>query len=141
MDIIQSYSVSTALNGSGQKMNSGCTPLGQHRVRIKIGASCPINAVFRSRRFTGEIYSQDLSAQFPDRDWILSRIIWLTGNESGFNRGGDVDTLRRYIYIHGCPDSEPMGIAKSHGCIRMRNTDLIHLFDQISVGTEINILP
>lgn len=137
--VIASYSISTALNGPGQKANSGCTPLGKHHIRIKIGGGCPINAVFRGRRFTQEIYSPELAEKYPDRDWILTRILWLTGDDSGVNRGGDVDTLKRYIYIHGCPDSEPMGIAKSHGCVRMRNTDLIELFDQVSVGTVVTI--
>jgi lipoprotein-anchoring transpeptidase ErfK/SrfK len=88
---------------------------------------------------TGEIYSETLAQQYPERDWILTRIIWLQGMESGFNRGGQVDTLSRYIYIHGTPDSEPMGVPKSHGCIRMRNRDLIELFDQIDNNLIVNI--
>ncbi|MET0094607.1 MAG: L,D-transpeptidase, partial [Sedimenticola sp.] len=95
--------------------------------------------VFIGRRPTGEIYSHELAQQFPDRDWILTRILWLTGMEPGKNRGGAVDTLRRYIYIHGCPDTEPMGVPRSHGCIRMRNSDLVELFDQVSSGTEVEI--
>jgi lipoprotein-anchoring transpeptidase ErfK/SrfK len=135
----QSWSVSTALNGSGNQKGSGCTPLGQHKVKLKIGDSAPVNSVFVGRRLTGEIYSETLAQQYPERDWILTRIIWLQGMESGFNRGGQVDTLSRYIYIHGTPDSEPMGVPKSHGCIRMRNRDLIELFDQIDNNLIVNI--
>lgn len=123
------YPVSTARNGAGQQYNSGCTPLGQHVVRLRIGEDCPLNTVFRGRRPTGDIYTPALAEQSPDADWILTRILWLSGREPGVNRGGDVDTLRRFIYIHGCPDSEPMGVPLSHGCIRMRNHDLIALFD------------
>ncbi|MCU7959582.1 MAG: L,D-transpeptidase [gamma proteobacterium symbiont of Bathyaustriella thionipta] len=137
--LIQEYAVSTALNGAGQQHGSGCTPCGQHRVRIKIGAGCPPGAVFVGRRFSGEIYTPELAQQQPHRDWILTRILWLSGTESGHNRGGHVDTLRRYIYIHGCPDTEPMGIARSHGCIRMRNHDLLQLFPQLARGSRVDI--
>lgn len=131
--------VSTALRGPGERNGSGCTPRGMHRVRLKIGVGCPSGAVFRGRRWTGEIYCAALAAAAPERDWILSRILWLTGCESGRNRGGSVDTLRRYIYIHGCPQSEPMGVPRSHGCIRMRNADVIRLCDQIPVGCPVSI--
>lgn len=133
------YYVSTALKGVGQTNGSGCTPTGLHIIRAKIGAGCPVNAVFIGRRFTGEIYSQALAQQFPKRDWILTRIIWLSGLEVGVNRLGDVDTMRRYIYIHGAPDSEPMGVPLSHGCIRMHNQDVIELFDLVPVGTRLFI--
>ena len=135
----QSWSVSTALNGPGNIKGSGCTPLGQHKVKLKIGESAPTNSVFVGRRSTGEIYSETLAKQYPERDWILTRIIWLQGMEYGFNRGGQVDTLSRFIYIHGTPDSEPMGVPKSHGCIRMRNQDLIELFDQVNNNMIVNI--
>lgn len=137
--VVASYPVSTAANGCGQRLGSGCTPLGRHRIRIKIGTGCPENAVFVGRRHTGEIYSPELAAGHPQRDWILSRVLWLTGLEPGRNRGGEVDTLRRFIYIHGCPDSEPMGRPASHGCIRMRNADLIELFDRVEIGTPVSI--
>ncbi|EAR59493.1 L,D-transpeptidase [Neptuniibacter caesariensis] len=133
------YSVSTALNGIGQRKNSGCTPLGKHYIRACIGANEPLNAVFVGRRFTGEIYNSSLAEAFPNRDWILTRILWLCGCEPGYNRLGDVDTMQRYIYIHGTPDSEPMGVPLSHGCVRMRNTDLLELFDQVTPGTEVTI--
>ncbi|HOB62145.1 MAG TPA: L,D-transpeptidase [Candidatus Competibacteraceae bacterium] len=133
------YPVSTARNGSGEQRGSGCTPRGWHRIRIKIGAGQPPNAVFVGRRSTGEIYSPDLAAQYPNRDWILTRILWLTGLESGRNRGGDCDTLRRFVYIHGCPDTVPMGTPLSHGCIRMRNQDLLELFERVMAGDRVFI--
>lgn len=125
------FSVSTAKNGPNQQEGSGGTPLGKHRVRAKIGGNKPINAVFVGRRFTGEIYSPELGQQHPERDWILTRILWLAGCEQGYNQGGNVDTMRRYVYIHGTPDTEPMGVPLSHGCIRMRNTELLWLFEQV----------
>lgn len=133
------YVVSTALNGAGEQKNSGQTPRGAHYVRAKIGQGRPLNAVFVGRRFTGEIYSPELAQQFPGRDWILTRILWLCGNEPGRNRLGNVDTMQRYIYIHGTPDTEAMGVPFSHGCIRMRNSDLIDLFDRVALGTSIQI--
>ena len=136
---ILDWPVSTALKGTGELAESACTPCGEHRVRIKIGQDCPVNAVFIARRPTGEIYDDMLAAEQPQRDWILSRIIWLTGMESGRNRGGGCDTLRRYIYIHGCPDCEPMGVPVSHGCIRMRNADVIELFELVEARTRVVI--
>jgi hypothetical protein len=136
---IRVWPVSTALKGPGERQDSACTPRGEHRVRIKIGDGCPVNTVFIGRRPTGEIYSEVLAGQQPQRDWILSRIIWLTGTESGRNRGRDCDTLRRYIYIHGCPESAPMGIPLSHGCVRMRNADVIELFALVQAGTRVLI--
>lgn len=135
----QQYSVSTALNGVGQQDGSGCTPLGKHRVRARIGAEQVSGAVFVGRRPTGEVWTGELAQRFPRRDWILSRILWLCGEEPGYNRLGDVDSMRRFIYIHGTPDIEPMGIARSHGCIRMRNTDIIELFGLVPVGCPVLI--
>jgi len=133
------YPVSTARNGPGEQCGSGCTPRGWHRIRIKIGAGLPLNTVFVGRRPTGEIYDAELAARYPERDWILTRILWLTGLEPGLNQGGDHDTLRRFIYIHGCPDSAPMGQPLSHGCIRMRNRDLLELFEQVKAGDQVLI--
>jgi len=134
-----SYAVSTAAQGAGECNGSGCTPRGFHRVRVKIGNGCAAGAVFRGRRWTGELYSEELAQRYPGRDWILTRILWLSGLEPGRNRGGAVDTLRRFIYIHGCPPSEPMGEPRSHGCIRMRDADLIELFDRTPVGTLVEV--
>ena len=138
--VVASYPVSTARNGPGERRDSGCTPRGWHRVRLKIGAGLPLNTVFVGRRPTGEIYGPELGACQPERDWIMTRILWLTGLETGFNRGGDHDTLRRYIYIHGCPDEAPMSVPLSHGCIRMRNRDVLELFDQVEAGDRVFIV-
>ncbi len=127
-----SYPVSTARNGPGEQRGSGCTPRGWHRIRIAIGAGLPENTVFVGRRPTGEIYDAELAARYPERDWILTRILWLTGLEPGRNRGGECDTLRRFIYIHGCPDSAPLGVPLSHGCVRMHNAALLALFEQFA---------
>lgn len=129
--------VSTAKNGPGEQENSGCTPRGWHCIRAKIGADMPVNSVFVGRRPTGEIYSPELAQNAPDRDWILTRILWLSGLEVGKNRLGKVDTMRRYIYIHGCPDSERMGEPLSHGCVRMRNDDVVMLFDLVQTGLAV----
>ncbi len=134
------YPVSTARAGAGESADSGCTPRGLHRIRIKIGAGCPENTVFVGRRPSGEIYRDELALAEPERDWILTRILWLGGCESGFNRGGRVDTLRRYIYIHGTPEESLIGMPVSHGCIRMRNRDLMALFDWVETGTPVEIV-
>ncbi|MFC7367092.1 L,D-transpeptidase [Vreelandella zhaodongensis] len=132
-----SCSVSTGVAGVGQQEGSGQTPLGWHYVRAMIGAGLPEDAVFRGRRWTGEVFTPELAAAFPNRDWILTRIVWLCGLETGLNRGGNVDTQRRYIYLHGTPPDEPMGIPASHGCIRLRNWDLLYLFNHVQPGTPV----
>ncbi|MDQ3185398.1 MAG: L,D-transpeptidase [Pseudomonadota bacterium] len=137
--VIRNYRISSAKNGVGQLNGSFCTPVGRHIIRAKIGAGQPINTVFVRRRPTGEIYTPGLGASFPGRDWILTRILWLSGCEPGINRLGRVDTMRRYIYIHGSPDSVEMGKPGSIGCIRMRNDDLLELFDLVDAGTEVDI--
>ncbi|MDA1107356.1 MAG: L,D-transpeptidase [Proteobacteria bacterium] len=137
--ITMDVAVSTAKNGAGEINGSECTPRGAHVIRAKIGAGCAPNTVFVSRRPTGKIYTPALRQQFPQRDWILTRILWLSGLEAGKNRLGNVDTMRRYIYIHGCPDEDVMGVASSHGCMKMRNQDVIELFDRVAVGTRVII--
>lgn len=136
---LASYSVSTARDGPGEREGSHRTPRGRHRVRAKIGAGAPAGTVFVGRRPTGEVYRPELSAAHPGRDWILTRVLWLCGEEVGRNRLGDVDSMRRYIYIHGAPDEAPMGVPGSIGCIRMRNADVIELFDRVPVGTKVLI--
>lgn len=138
---LQQYAISSAQKGISCLKNSGGTPIGKHIVRAKIGAGLVENSVLVGRRPTGEIYSSQLAMAFPNRDWILTRILWLSGLQKGVNRLGEVDTMQRYIYIHGTPDAEPMGVANSHGCIRMRNADIMALFDQIEVNTPVEILP
>ncbi|MBL4851648.1 MAG: L,D-transpeptidase [Gammaproteobacteria bacterium] len=131
--------ISTAENGVGEKNGSGCTPRGKHIIRAKIGAGLSKNSVLVGRRPTGERYDKTLAATFPDRDWILTRILWLSGCELSHNRLGNVDTMRRYIYIHGSPDTVAMGKLGSHGCIRMRNDDIITLFDRVNLGASVMI--
>jgi lipoprotein-anchoring transpeptidase ErfK/SrfK len=133
------YPVSSSLKGAGELMDSERTPRGWHRVRARIGDKCPAGTVFVGRRPTGEIYTEALGRAQPERDWILSRILWLCGCEPGKNRFGNVDSMRRYIYIHGCPDSEPVGEPRSHGCVRMRNADVIALFGEVPAGLPVLI--
>jgi lipoprotein-anchoring transpeptidase ErfK/SrfK len=135
----KTYSVSTAKNGCGEKMGSECTPAGWHKIRAKIGDRQPLNAVFSGRRPTGEIYTTGLALKYPQRDWILSRILWLGGLEPGKNRYGEVDSTWRYIYIHGCPDELMNAKPESHGCIRMKNQDIVDLFDSVDVGLKVLI--
>jgi predicted GNAT family N-acyltransferase len=143
-DLLATYPVSTAKNGAGEQNGSYCTPRGRHIIRAKVGADetaqCAENTVFVRRRPTGEIWSPALAAQFPGRDWILTRIFWLSGTEPGKNRLGSVDTMRRYIYIHGSPDTVAMGTPGSIGCVRMRNRDIIELFDRVPVYTPVDIV-
>ncbi|WNL40845.1 L,D-transpeptidase [Halomonas sp. PAMB 3264] len=135
--VVHECSVSSGANGVGQHEGSGQTPGGWHYVRASIGQGLPENAVFRGRRFTGEVFSPTLGEQNPDRDWILTRILWLCGLEPGVNRGGSVDSQRRYIYLHGTPPHEPMGVAASHGCVRLRNQDLLWIFEVAVPGTPV----
>lgn len=137
--VTYSYPVSTAKNGPGERRGSECTPTGWHAIRAKIGVGQPSGAVFVGRRPTGEIYSPELARQQPQRDWILTRILWLGGKEPGKNRYGSVDTAWRYIYIHGSPDHLIDGRPASHGCIRMRNADLLALFERVPVGLPVSI--
>ncbi|WP_162049879.1 L,D-transpeptidase [Fluviibacter phosphoraccumulans] len=137
--LLRQYTISSAAKGVGEQMGSYQTPRGRHRIRARIGDGLPLGAVLRGRRPTGEICTPELMAVQPDRDWILTRILWLCGEEPGKNRGGQVDTMRRYVYIHGTPDSAVLGVPGSHGCIRMRNTDLVDLFNRVPVGTPVNI--
>ena len=137
--ILMQTQVSTARNGVGEEAGSEKTPRGAHYIRAKIGAGLPPNSVLISRRPTNEIYSPQLRSAFPNRDWILTRILWLCGLERGKNRLGKVDTMQRYIYIHGCPDENPMGVPSSRGCVKMRNRDLIELFDRVVPGTRVII--
>jgi L,D-transpeptidase YbiS len=138
-ELLLQFPVSTAANGVGCEKNSGCTPLGAHIIRAKIGDNAPTNSVFVARRLTGEICTPELMAAHPNRDWILTRILWLSGKELGVNRLGNVDTMQRYIYIHGTPDSTDMTTIGSHGCVRMRNSEILQLFNMVAVGTQVLI--
>jgi L,D-transpeptidase YbiS len=138
--VVMETRISTGRKGVGEVNGSEQTPRGWHKIRAKIGAGQPADTIFVARRPTGEIYNRDLRAQYPDRDWILTRILWLSGLEPGKNRLGNVDTLRRFIYIHGCPDEDPMGTPGSRGCVKVRNSELIRLFDLVPVGTRVHII-
>ncbi|MDP2901833.1 MAG: L,D-transpeptidase [Methylovulum sp.] len=138
-EALKAYPVSTAKNGAGEQKGSECTPRGWHKIRAKIGADQPLQSVFIGRRATGEIYSAELGRLQPQRDWILTRILWLGGMEPGKNRYGNVDTAWRYIYIHGCPDELMTGSPGSHGCIRMKNADVMDLFDRVKTGVSVHI--
>lgn len=138
--LLRRYPVSTGKNGAGEESGSNCTPRGRHVIRAKIGAGQPSNSVFVRRRPTGEIYTPALGAQQPQRDWILTRILWLSGCEPGYNRLGSCDSMRRYIYIHGMPDEREPGVPASHGCVNMRNADVLELFDLVPVGTAVDIV-
>lgn len=137
--VVHSFPVSTAKKGPGEQMGSECTPRGWHQIRAKIGAEKPLNSVFIGRRATGEVYTPDLGLHYPERDWILTRILWLGGLEAGKNRYGSVDSAWRYIYIHGCPDQLMKGKPESHGCIRMSNRGIRDLFDRVNVGEKVFI--
>lgn len=136
---VAEYAISTAKKGIGQTEGSFCTPLGLHQICAKIGADEPLNTVFRGRVPTGEIYTPELGLEYPERDWILTRILWLEGLEPGVNQGGDVDTQSRYIYIHGVPDSKSMGVPDSKGCINVHNEDMTKLFNNVGVGDHVII--
>lgn len=136
--VVRAYPVSTARNGPGERSGSECTPRGRHVIHARIGAGMPPNTIFVGRQPAGLWTPETAGA---GKDYILTRILWLSGLEPGFNQGGEVDSCRRYIYIHGTPDSEPMGEPLSHGCIRMRNADVMELFEQVAVGTPVEILP
>ncbi len=138
-ELLKQYPISTATNGAGEQSGSFCTPRGRHIIRAKVGAGETANTVFVRRRPTGEVWTPELAAANPNRDWILTRILWLSGCEPGFNRLGAVDTMRRYVYIHGSPDSVPMGTPGSIGCVRMRNADIIELFDLVLPYTQVDI--
>lgn len=139
-----SYPIASARNGIGQIQGSECTPWGQHKIAEKMGDEAVVNTVFVGRQATGEIYSEALASNQPQRDWILTRILWLEGTQKGINQGCDAegrncDSKQRYIYIHGCPDSHAMQIPSSHGCIKMRNIDMIDLFDRVNIGDRVTI--
>ena len=140
-NLIKTYAISTASKGTGQKYGSFQTPLGKHKIYEKIGDGEPINSVFIARKPTGEIYTPELEQQNPERtDWIITRILWLEGTETGFNRDGDVDSKDRKIYIHGTPDTRPMGSPFSHGCITLHNGPMLELFDSVDAGTPVDII-
>ncbi len=138
MRIMRTYPVATAKAGLGSADGSWRTPTGLHRISEKIGDDVPALGILKDRLFTGELADPDFAG--VDKDWITSRILWLEGLEPGLNRGGNVDSHARYIYIHGTANEKSVGTASSMGCVRMRNADVIHLYDQVPVGALVVIL-
>jgi len=136
---LQSWPVSTASRGCGNDRDSLKTPLGAHRIAEKIGAGCQAHTIFKAREDTGCLADVIMQAHSGDEDLITSRILWLKGIEAGKNLNGDVDTQQRYIYIHGTPEEGLIGQPVSHGCIRMRNRDVIELFELVEVETLVFI--
>lgn len=137
--VLHECAVSTGANGVGEINGSGCTPRGRHVVRAKIGAGAAPGTRFVRRRATADIWTPELHAQHPGRDWILTRILWLSGTERGRNRLGCVDTFRRYIYLHGTPPVTRLGLPGSKGCVRLSNDDILALYDAVPVGTEVDL--
>ena len=135
--VLHECAISSGAAGAGERNGSGKTPHGWHYIRAAIGEGTPENSVFRGRRWTTEVFTPGLADASPTRDWILTRILWLCGLEKGVNRGGQVDSQRRYIYLHGTPPDQPMGVAASHGCIRLRNSDLLYIFSLALPGTPV----
>ncbi|MEK7303529.1 MAG: L,D-transpeptidase [Pseudomonadota bacterium] len=138
--VLMETRISTGRKGVGEQNGSEQTPRGWHKIRAKIGVGQPENTVFVARRPTGELYAPEMRASYPNRDWILTRILWLSGLEPGRNRLGKVDTMRRFIYIHGCPDDDPMGAPGSRGCVKKRHRELIEMFDRVPGGTRVHII-
>lgn len=134
--MLKEYVISTSANGLGSEQDSYRTPTGLHHVRERIGAGLPAWSVLKDRVPTGEVAD---STHQETRDVITSRILWLSGLESGLNQGGNVDSYGRWIYIHGTADEHSLGAPSSHGCIRMANRDIIALFEEIPVGTLVVI--
>ena len=137
--LIKKYRINTAKNGLGEQQGSECTPRGKHIIRAKVGDGAPLHSVFEGRRLTGEIFNPELEKNHPKRDWILTRILWLSGVEKGINRLGDVDTMRRFIYIHGAPDELVNMEPSSHGCVRMRDLDVLDLYERVPIYTPVLI--
>ena len=138
--IIRSYPVSSSSFGEGQIENSFKTPYGKHKIKTKIGTNVNKNDFFISRQHISQSANIINEPIDSEDDFITSRIMWLEGEEEGFNRGGSVDSFKRYIYIHGTHEEGLIGQKASHGCIRMLNHDVIELFELVSEGTVVNIL-
>lgn len=134
------FLISTAKKGLGQEIHSEKTPEGLHQIKQKIGSNLPKDAILREREYSGEIATIYTDETDVEDDFVTSRIMWLEGLESGINRGGNVDSYNRYIYIHGTPEEGLIGKPASHGCVRMKNSEVIELFDLVQVNTPVLIL-
>ena len=137
--IVRSYPISSSSFGEGQTENSFKTPLGEHEIQTKIGTYVPKYQFFVSREHVSqEVAVIEEEIDSPD-DFITTRIMWLTGKNEGFNKGGNVDSFKRFIYIHGTHEEGLIGKKASHGCIRMLNQDVLELFRIIPTKTPVNI--
>ena len=138
--IIKTYVISSSSYGVGSKAGSNKTPLGLHRIKEKFGDNTPING-----RMIGRVYYGKIATIYTDQtksktDDVTSRILWLEGLEKGLNKGEGIDSYKRYIYIHGTSEEGRLGTPASHGCIRMKNKEMIELYDKIKIGTLVLIL-
>lgn len=138
--VIKKYQISTSAYGIGNKTNSNQTPLGLHTIKQKIGDNVPLGGLFYSREYSGRIAKVLVEQEKSKTDDVTSRILWLHGEETGINRGRDVDSYKRYIYIHGTTEEGYIGVPASHGCIRMKNADVIELFNSVEENVPVIIL-
>lgn len=136
--LVGEHPIATASNGLGSQRDSYRTPTGLHRIARKIGSDVPPFGILKDRIFTGELADPDFAG--VDKDWITSRVLWLEGLEPGHNKGGDVDSYERFIYIHGTANERSIGTPSSRGCIRMLNADVIALYDKVPEGTLVVVL-
>ncbi len=138
--ILDRYPVSTSKYGIGNREGSFQTPLGRHRIAKKAGYGAPLGSVLEDRRLTGKVAAIDTGGSGAPRDVITTRVLWLQGLETGVNRGEGIDSLRRFIYIHGTTSEGLIGSPASNGCVRMRNRDVAELFDLVPEGTDVEIV-
>ena len=138
-NVICDYPVSTSIYGIGSQNGSYKTPLGEHSIAQKTGSGCAINEVFVGRQPLGRLEQLIADGKPLPEDIITGRILWLQGQEPGLNQGDNIDSYKRYIYIHGTPEEDKIGSAASHGCVRMRNKDIVELFDLVDEGCKVII--
>ncbi len=139
-EIQNEYSISGAKKGAGNQSGSNQTPTGLHTVAEKFGEGVPLGGIMKSRKYIGEIAEIFIDETDVETDFVTTRILWLKGMEKGINSGGNVDSYHRYIYIHGTPEEGLLGKPASHGCIRMKNESVIHLFSETEIGEKVLIL-
>jgi lipoprotein-anchoring transpeptidase ErfK/SrfK len=138
-EILRTYPVSTSKFGIGNKMGSMKTPLGKHKISEKNGKKAPLGTIFTGKRNSGKIFSENEDL-YQGQNLITTRILQLEGLEEGINKGEGIDSYKRYIWIHGTSQESLIGMPASHGCIRMRNRDIVEFFDLVRVGTEVEII-
>lgn len=136
---VRQYVISTASKGVGERVNSYQTPRGWHKVCERIGDGIEIDTIIYRRQVTPWKYTPQLHAEYPNKDWILTRILWLCGQEPGLNQGGEVDSYDRAIYLHGAGEHVAFGTPTSRGCVRMRGDDIIDLYDITANGIDVFI--